>query len=181
MSLCGRVLASFFWWFVGGLGLAVAQEAASPFPPSPLEGVWRVQLQSEVTIAACELGYCGYLSRIVVPENGLSEEEAAAAAAMDPEQFLDFHNEDPALRNRPMLGLHMLTLRPGNRPTIFDGEIYNPEDGKTYSGYVELTGPDTITLNGCVLYNVICRGEDWVRVPPAELETRLAEEQQAMQ
>ena len=113
------------------------------------------------------------ITRIVVPSEGLSAAEAEAAAAMSPEQFFDYRNEDPALRNRPMQDLHMLTLRPGNKPTIYDGEIYNPQDGKTYSGYVELTGPDSMRLNGCVLYNVICRGEDWVRVPQAELDARL--------
>jgi hypothetical protein len=41
---------------------------------------------------------------------------------------------------------------------------------------VELTGPDTMRLNGCVLYNIICRGEDWLRVPQAELDARLAAE-----
>lgn len=163
-----------FWVGLAGAVLAQTETPQFPFPPSPVEGVWRAQLLSEVTIQACELGYCGFLTTIVVPSEGLSPEEAAAAAAMSPEQFFDYRNENPALRNRPMQDLHLLTLRPGDRPAIFDGEIYNPQDGKTYSGYVELTGPDTIRLNGCVLYNVICRGEDWTRVPQAELDARLA-------
>jgi uncharacterized protein (DUF2147 family) len=159
--------------WLGLAGLAPAQEAV---PTSPIEGVWRTQLQSEVTIAVCELGFCGFLTRIVVPSERLSAEEAAAAANMSPDEFFDYRNEDPALRNRPMQDLHLLTLRPGNKPSIFDGEIYNPEDGKTYSGYVEVTGPETMRLNGCVLYNVICRGEDWVRVPQAEIDARVVAE-----
>jgi uncharacterized protein (DUF2147 family) len=178
MMIWGKAERLTTWVFVVWLGAVGAVLAQVPPPPavpgSPIEGVWRVALASEVTIQVCEIGYCGFLTRIVVPSEGLTPEEAAAAAAMSPEQFFDFRNEDPALRNRPMQGLHMLTLRPGDRPTIFDGEIYNPQDGKTYSGYVELTGPDTMRLNGCVLYNVICRGEDWVRVPQAELDARLA-------
>jgi uncharacterized protein (DUF2147 family) len=151
-------------------GVASAQEAAAPL--SPVEGVWRTQLQSEVTIAACPEGFCGTLSHIVVPEGMLSGAEAEAAAAMTPDQFFDFRNEDPALRDRPMLGLQIMTMQGGDEPHIFDGDIYNPEDGKTYSGYLEVTGPDSLRLNGCVLFNVICRGEDWVRVPAAELEAR---------
>ncbi len=163
--------------WLGAGGLAFGQMAVpGSAPPSPIEGVWRAELLSEITIESCELGFCGYLSRIVVPKGILSAEEAEAAAAMSPEQFFDQRNEDPALRNRPMLGLHMLTLRPGERPTVFDGEVYNPQDGKTYSGYVELLGPDALRLNGCVLYNVICRGEDWVRVPQAELDARTVKE-----
>ncbi len=163
--------------WLGAGGLAFGQMAVpGSAQPSPIEGVWRAELLSEITIESCELGFCGYLSRIVVPEGILSAEEAEAAAAMSPEQFFDQRNEDPALRTRPMLGLHMLTLRPGERPTVFDGEVYNPQDGKTYSGYVELLGPDALRLNGCVLYNVICRGEDWVRVPQAELDARTVKE-----
>ncbi|WP_052951450.1 DUF2147 domain-containing protein [Devosia soli] len=170
------VLALAAWLGFAGAALAQVEAPQFPFPPSPIEGVWRAQLLSEVTIEVCELGYCGFLTKIVVPSEGLSAEEAAAAAQMSPDHFFDQRNEDPALRSRPMQDLQLLTLRPSDKPTIFDGEIYNPQDGKTYSGYVELTGPDTMRLNGCVLYNVICRGEDWVRVPQAELEARAAED-----
>ncbi|HWV22182.1 MAG TPA: DUF2147 domain-containing protein [Devosia sp.] len=183
MTICGRAMRPVQWivaCWLGITGLALAQGETTQ-PPSPIEGVWRAQLLSEVTIQACEPGYCGFLTKIVVPSEGLTPEEAAAAASMSPDEFFDYRNEDPALRSRPMQNLHMLTLRPGNKPAIFDGEIYNPQDGKTYSGYVELKGPDTMRLNGCVLYNVICRGEDWVRVPQAELDARLAEEQQPAQ
>jgi hypothetical protein len=44
-------------------------------PVSPVEGVWRTQLLSEVTIAACPEGFCGTLSHIVVPEGMLSGAE----------------------------------------------------------------------------------------------------------
>lgn len=163
---------------ISSVGVALGQTAGTA-AVSPIEGVWRTQLLSEVTIAACEQGYCGSLSRIVVPEGMLDGAEAEAAAGMAPEDFFDYRNEDPALRNRPMLGLQILTLWPGKAPHVFDGEIYNPEDGKAYSGYIEMIGPDTLRLNGCVLFNVVCRGEDWSRVPAAELEARLVEAEAA--
>jgi uncharacterized protein (DUF2147 family) len=149
-----------------------AQESATP-PVHPIEGTWRTVLSSEVTIAACEEGFCGTLSNIVVPTEGLTPEELAAAQAMPAESFTDQRNKDPALRNRPMLGLQILTLRPSEQPHVLDGDIYNPQDGNTYSGYIEMLGPDMVRLNGCVLFNVICRGEDWVRVIP---EPELASE-----
>ena len=167
---------------LGNATMAVAQTPGTapaqtdPAPASPVEGVWRTQLLSEVTIAACPEGFCGSLSYIVVPEGMLSGAEAEAAAAMAPEDFFDHRNEDPALRSRPMLGLQILTLWQGKEPHIFDGEIYNPEDGKTYSGFVEMIGPDTLRLNGCVLFNVVCRGEEWTRVPAEELSARLEAE-----
>ena len=132
----------------------------------PIEGIWQTQELSEVTIALCPEGFCGTLSKIVVPRAGLTEEEYAAALAMPVESFTDMRNPDPALRGRPMLGLQILTLLPSTKPHVYDGEIYNPQDGNVYSGYVEMLGPDLIKLNGCVLYNLICQGQDWVRVIP---------------
>jgi uncharacterized protein (DUF2147 family) len=155
-----------------GLFLVLAfatHSAAQAQTVAPIEGVWRTALASEVTIAPCPAGFCGYLSKIIVPEGMLSSAEAEAAAAMEVEEFYDERNKDPALRSRPMLGLQILTLRPGERPTVFD-EVYNPEDGNSYSGYMEMLGPDLVRLNGCVLFNVVCRGEDWVRVPPEEID-----------
>jgi uncharacterized protein (DUF2147 family) len=166
--------------FEVGLGLAVTGMMLLSGTPAAaqaaIEGTWRTKLNSEVTIYPCPEGFCGHLTRIVVPEETLSEEEAAAAAAMDPSQFFDQRNKDPNLRSRPMLGLHMLTLRPSDEAHIFDGDVYNPQDGNTYSGYVEVLGPDTMRLNGCVLYNIVCMGEDWTRVPAEELQQRFEAE-----
>lgn len=156
-------------WAIALVFGALSLDGAQAQAPYPIEGTWQTALLSEVTIAPCPEGLCGYLSRIVVPEGVLSGAEAEAAAAMRPEEFFDYRNKDPALRDRPMLGLQILTLRPGSKMHIFDGEVYNPEDGNTYSGYMEMLGPDLVRLNGCVMFNVICRGEDWVRVPPEEL------------
>jgi uncharacterized protein (DUF2147 family) len=147
------------------LGAVAQTPAGVAAPQAPIEGVWQTLLKSEITIAACPGGFCGTLSKIVVPSKGLTADERAAAEAMDPATFTDIRNKDPELRGRPMLGLQILTLLPSTKPNIYDGDIYNPEDGNTYSGYVEMTGPDVARLNGCVLFNVVCRGEDWVRAP----------------
>lgn len=154
-----------------GLVSAAAQEPA--VDPNrildPIEGIWQTQELSEVTIALCPAGFCGTLSKIVVPREGLTDEEYAAAQAMAVESFTDVRNPDPALRSRPMLGLQILTLLPSSKPNVYDGEIYNPQDGNIYSGYVEMLAPDQMRLNGCVLYNLICQGQDWVRVIPEPL------------
>lgn len=153
---------------MAGLALAGGTAAQQPdplaAPPSAIEGTWRTQSQTEITIAPCELGFCGTISRIVVPED-IAEANKEALATMSPEDFLDANNKDPALRSRPIQGLQILTLQPGKDATIFDGEIYNPQDGNTYSGYIQVLAVDMLRLNGCVLYNIICRGEDWMRVP----------------
>lgn len=43
------------------------------------------------------------------------------------------------------------------------GSAFNPEDGKTYSGTMALSG-DSLTTAGCVLGGLICRSVNWTRV-----------------
>lgn len=153
--------------------LAAPASAAEPMPApeaivapaSPVEGVWLTAAKSELTVTACPDGFCGAITKIVVPEDLYKQNKAAIESMGGADNATDVMNKDPSLRSRPILGLQILTLHAGNKPQIFDGTIYNPQDGNTYSGYVEVLGPDKIRLNGCILYNTICKGEDWTRVP----------------
>ncbi len=44
----------------------------------------------------------------------------------------------------------------------WNGSAFNPEDGKTYSGTMSLSG-DTLTTAGCVFGGMICRSVKWSR------------------
>ena len=143
---------------------AYADETAAPNAPT-IDGTWLTEAKSEITIAECPDGFCGDLSKIVVPED-IYKANKKAIDSIGATNFTDQMNKDPSLRSRPILGLQIVTLHAGDKPNIYDGAIYNPQDGNTYSGYVEVLGPDKIKLNGCILYNIICKGEEWTRVPP---------------
>lgn len=43
------------------------------------------------------------------------------------------------------------------------GSAFNPEDGKTYSGTMALSG-SALKTSGCVLGGLICRSVNWSRV-----------------
>jgi uncharacterized protein (DUF2147 family) len=45
----------------------------------------------------------------------------------------------------------------------WSGSAFNPEDGKTYSGKMTLSG-NTLTTAGCVFGGMICRSVNWSRV-----------------
>ena len=45
----------------------------------------------------------------------------------------------------------------------WSGSAFNPEDGKTYSGTMNLSG-DTLTTAGCVMGGLICRSVKWNRM-----------------
>jgi uncharacterized protein (DUF2147 family) len=45
----------------------------------------------------------------------------------------------------------------------WNGKAFNPEDGKTYSGKMTVSG-DKLVTSGCVLGGIICRSVNWSRV-----------------
>jgi uncharacterized protein (DUF2147 family) len=75
----------------------------------------------------------------------------------------DKHNADASKQSRPLLGVPVvLAMKPSGQGQ-WSGEVYNAEDGKTYSGSFTLTGPDTADLKGCVL-SILCKSQTWTRV-----------------
>lgn len=49
-----------------------------------------------------------------------------------------------------------------NGANKWSGSAFNPEDGKTYSGSMTLSG-NTLTTAGCVMGGLICRSVKWNR------------------
>ena len=75
----------------------------------------------------------------------------------------DVHNPDPRLRKRSVVGIDIFRgmRRQGKR---YRGSLYNPRDGKTYSGYIEPLSANRLKLSGCVLGGLICKGQTWTRI-----------------
>jgi uncharacterized protein (DUF2147 family) len=48
-------------------------------------------------------------------------------------------------------------------PNSWKGDLFNPEDGKTYTGKITYDSPDQLTLTGC-LVAFLCQSEQWSRV-----------------
>jgi uncharacterized protein (DUF2147 family) len=75
----------------------------------------------------------------------------------------DVNNPSAALRSRPTLGMPILLgMAPSSQPNTWRGDIYNSQDGRTYSGRITLTDANTLRVEGCVL-GFLCGGEDWHR------------------
>jgi uncharacterized protein (DUF2147 family) len=75
----------------------------------------------------------------------------------------DENNPDPAKRTRSVMGMPILiNMKPGEEQ--WEGEVYNAQNGQTYTSYISLKSPDVLQIQGCVL-GFLCGGEDWTRVP----------------
>jgi uncharacterized protein (DUF2147 family) len=76
----------------------------------------------------------------------------------------DANNPNPALRNRPTLGIPVLI---NMRPTSdgrWAGQVYNGENGQTYSANIRMLGDNALRIEGCVLGGLFCGGQQWTRV-----------------
>jgi uncharacterized protein (DUF2147 family) len=107
-------------------------------------GTWLTQSgDATVKIAACGAGFCG--SIVSLKEN------------RD-----DTNNPDPALRSRSLVGVAIIfDMRESHG--AYAGKLYNPRDGRTYSGKLKTIGADKLDLAGCVLGGLICKYEVWTR------------------
>lgn len=79
-------------------------------------------------------------------------------------QRVDAKNPDKAKRINPIIGLMMLTGFKFNGDDEWkDGDIYDPESGKTYSAYMYLKDKNTIKVRGYVGISFLGRTETWTR------------------
>lgn len=125
---------------------AMAQSPAQSPADGPV-GVWQV----EKGIAHIQIVDCGGKLWGVV--------------SWEAKPGVDTHNPDPALRSRPTLGMPVLLGMAPTQPNLWEGKIYNSEDGRTYSAKIRLRDPATLRVEGCV-FGVLCGGENWSRIQP---------------
>jgi uncharacterized protein (DUF2147 family) len=131
---------------VAGAGYAAGQAAK----PDPV-GDWLVSdATAIIRIARCADALCGNVAWTKNPGG------------------VDENNPDPAKRSRPILGLPiLLDMKPAG-DNRWDGDVYNADNGKTYTSHIWLKSPDVLRIEGCVL-GILCGGQDWSRT--AQLQT----------
>ncbi|MEO8926300.1 MAG: DUF2147 domain-containing protein [Caulobacteraceae bacterium] len=132
------------------LVLAALLAGAAP-PAREIAGLWRTPVDggSTVRIGTCGEAVCGW---------GVSSPRLRAF----PDQK-DVRNRDPAQRGRLIAGLLFLKLRPLGPGRWGDGWVYNPEDGGTYKGTVELKPDGRLSLRGCIVAP-LCQTQTWTRI-----------------
>lgn len=116
-------------------------------------GTWLTgDKEGQVRIVNCGGALCGNLIWLKVPNDPATGRPKT-----------DKHNADASKQSRPLLGVPVVLAMKPSGPGQWSGEVYNAEDGKTYSGSFTLTGADTADLKGCVL-GFLCKSQTWTRV-----------------
>jgi uncharacterized protein (DUF2147 family) len=119
-------------------------DAASPY------GTWSMG-KVTVKVTDCGGGLCGTIIGLKEP-----------ISKIDGKPKVDRENPDTSKRNRPLIGLSILI---GMKPVDsgkWQGAIYNPDDGKTYSASVKFDG-DILKVQGCVA-GIFCKTNNFVRI-----------------
>jgi uncharacterized protein (DUF2147 family) len=108
-------------------------------------GTWKDTESGATTqVYSCGGGIC---VKVVTPSKG---------------REVDSNNPDPKLKGRSMAGVTIMTGAVKDGADRWKGQLYNSEDGKTYTGYVEVKSKDEVKLEGCVL-GILCKSRVWRR------------------
>jgi uncharacterized protein (DUF2147 family) len=143
----GTIIAIFMAILAASLGAPAAHAQAA----GEATGIWLTQAgDARVRVSKCGGGICGVVVGLRDPIN---------PATGKPQ--VDDKNPNPALRNRPMIGLPLFSGMQPTGPNRWSGQIYNADDGSNYVSHVSLAGPDTLKVEGCM--GALCGGENWTR------------------
>jgi uncharacterized protein (DUF2147 family) len=75
---------------------------------------------------------------------------------------LDRRNPDASLRGRSLVGVEIVSGLRQTTPGVWTGgRLYNPDDGRTYDGTIQLRDGQ-LELRGCAI-RVVCRNQTWRR------------------
>ena len=135
--------------------MALAVFDANAAEPADVVGVWlNPKGTTRVRISPCGSALCGSIVWLEHPNNPQTGEP-----------LTDRNNPDPANRNRPLLGLQIITeLKPGHAAGEWTAKVYSPNDGSTRDASFSMDGPNGIKMEGCTLAGLLCRSQTWTRV-----------------
>jgi uncharacterized protein (DUF2147 family) len=135
---------------IGSMIVGLALAAAAPAGADTAIGQWKTETRNAIVeITHCGASICG---RILTSD----------ARRTQPD-LRDTRNANAALRNRPIKGLQFISGFNRDGDAWSGGQIYNADDGKTYSAKVTPQGPNQLKVRGCV-FVPFCKTQTWTRV-----------------
>ena len=136
------------------VALALGTLAATPAFAADPKGTWLTEPgSSRIRIADCGGALCGNIVWLREPND---------AATRQP--LLDKNNADAAKRGRPLMGVTIVIGMKPSGAEKWSGQVYNAEDGKTYTGHITMQGANALKLEGCALGGWVCKSQTWSRV-----------------
>jgi uncharacterized protein (DUF2147 family) len=133
--------------------IAIALFLLGPARAADPVGTWLTgDKKGKVRIVNCGGAICGTLVWLQEPN--------------DPETHqpkTDKNNVDASKQGRPLIGVPIVLNMKPNGGDSWQGQVYNAEDGNTYSGSFTMSGANAAQLKGCVMGGLICKSQTWTR------------------
>jgi uncharacterized protein (DUF2147 family) len=127
--------------------------AAKPASAGDPRGNWMTESgRAKIHIVNCGGALCGNIIAMAEPNDPSTGKPRT-----------DSNNPDSAKRARPIIGDQIVIDMKPDTTDKWSGQVYNAEDGKTYSGSITLVDAKTLTLKGCALGGLICKSQTWTR------------------
>ena len=137
------------------IATAASSEVARRPAPSPV-GLWFAEGgAAKVELRDCGGALCG---RVVWLRSPYDEHGC---------ELHDRYNPEPALRQRPVMGLEILRgleRSPGADGVWTDGAVYDPASGSTYRASLTVANENRLELRGYVVIPLLGRTTTWFRV-----------------
>jgi glucan biosynthesis protein C len=148
LTAAGAMLAAMV-----AIGTATSSEASHPLAASPIGSWYAERGAAQVDISPCGAGLCG---RVVWLRSPFDEDGC---------ELRDRYNPDPALRERPVIGVQILSgLESAGDHVWTGGTIYDPASGNTYHCTLSLEGESRLKLRGYIGIPLLGRTTTWFRV-----------------
>lgn len=153
-SVIGTFLVGFF------LLIAASLFAAGP---DDVLGVWLNQEKdAKIEIVKCGEKYCGKVVWLKEPNYPPDSKEGIPGTPK-----LDHNNPHPVLRKAPVIGLQIMRDFTFAGDDLWkSGKVYDPKNGKTYSGKMTLVSPTELHLRGFIGISLLGRTATWTRPAP---------------
>ena len=121
---------------------------------------WNQEKEAQIEIYTCEGKYCGKIVWLKEPNYPANDPKG-----MGGKPKVDRENPDPANRERPTLGMNLLSGFTHAGGNLWEGgQIYDPREGKTYKCKMTLETPDHLKVRGFVGISLFGKTNDWTRV-----------------
>jgi uncharacterized protein (DUF2147 family) len=138
---------------VAASAMALALVATAPARAADPVGTWLTgDKKGKVKIVNCGGAICGNLTWLAEPNDPDTHQPKT-----------DKNNKDASKQSRPLLGVAIvLGMKPASGDK-WEGQVYNAEDGGTYTGSFTMTSANSAELKGCVMGGLLCKGQTWTR------------------
>jgi len=123
-------------------------------------GVWNNQEKdAKIEIYKCGEKYCGKIISLNEPNYPEGSKDGIPGTPK-----IDHNNPDPNLRKKPTIGLDVVRDFVFDKENLWvDGKVYDPKNGKTYSGKMTLVSPTQLNLRGFIGISLLGRTAVWTR------------------